>query len=42
MTHRFDPTSLREYDIRGLVDVDMNRDDVVRLGQAFGTYLRER
>ncbi len=32
----------REYDIRGLVDVDMNRDDVVRLGQAFGTYLRER
>ena len=32
----------REYDIRGLVDIDMNRDDVVRLGQAFGTYLRDR
>lgn len=32
----------REYDIRGLVDVDMNREDVVRLGQAFGTYLNDR
>lgn len=32
----------REYDIRGLVDIDMNRDDVRRLGQAFGTYLRDR
>ncbi len=32
----------REYDIRGLVDIDMNREDVVRLGQAFGTYLAER
>lgn len=31
----------REYDIRGLVDVDMNPGDVVRLGQAFGTYLIE-
>lgn len=32
----------REYDIRGLVDVDMSEDDVVQLGQAFGTYLVER
>jgi phosphomannomutase/phosphoglucomutase len=32
----------REYDIRGLVDIDMTRDDVVRLGQAFGTYLADR
>lgn len=32
----------REYDIRGLVDIDMTREDVVRLGQAFGTYLVER
>ncbi|PSR20599.1 MAG: phosphomannomutase [Sulfobacillus acidophilus] len=29
----------REYDIRGLVDIDMVPEDVVRLGQAFGTYL---
>lgn len=32
----------REYDIRGLVDIDMNEADVKKLGQAFGTYLRER
>ncbi|MDA8205313.1 MAG: phosphomannomutase/phosphoglucomutase [Thermaerobacter sp.] len=35
-------TIFREYDIRGLVDLDMNEQDVVRLGQAFGTYLSER
>ncbi len=35
-------TVFREYDIRGRVDIDMTRDDVVRLGQAFGTYLGER
>lgn len=32
----------REYDIRGLVDVDMTVEDVQRLGRAFGTYLAER
>lgn len=32
----------REYDIRGLVDIDMTNEDVVRLGRAFGTYLAER
>jgi phosphomannomutase/phosphoglucomutase len=31
----------REYDIRGLVDIDMVANDVVRLGQAFGTYLTD-
>ncbi len=32
----------REYDIRGLVDVDLT-DDVVRdIGRAFATYMRER
>lgn len=32
----------REYDIRGLVDIDMTVEDVTRLGRAFGTYLAER
>lgn len=32
----------REYDIRGLVDIDMTVEDVERLGRAFGTYLAER
>lgn len=32
----------REYDIRGLVNIDMNEADVVRLGRAFGTYLADR
>jgi len=33
---------LREYDIRGLVGIDLN-DDVVRdIGRAFATYMRER
>lgn len=36
------PTIFREYDIRGLVDIDITPDDVRRLGQAFGTYLQER
>lgn len=29
----------REYDIRGLVDIDLTDDGVQRLGQAFGSYL---
>lgn len=35
------PTIFREYDIRGLVDIDMTATDVTLLGQAFGTYLRQ-
>lgn len=35
-------TVFREYDIRGLVDIDINVQDVTELGKAFGTYLRER
>lgn len=35
------PTIFREYDIRGVVDVDITLDGVVRLGQAFGTYLQQ-
>ena len=33
------PTVFREYDIRGVADVEFLDDDVVLLGQALGTYL---
>jgi phosphomannomutase/phosphoglucomutase len=31
------PKVFREYDIRGIVDVDIDDEDVIRLGRAFGT-----
>lgn len=34
-----DPRTFREYDIRGLVDREIQDGDVRRLGQAFGTYM---
>ncbi|HBY60324.1 MAG TPA: phosphomannomutase [Solibacterales bacterium] len=34
------PTIFREYDIRGIADVDLPSDGVRGLGQAMGTYLR--
>ncbi|ROQ89541.1 phosphomannomutase [Desulfosoma caldarium] len=34
-----DPKAFREYDIRGLVDKDIQDEDVLRLGQAFATYM---
>ncbi|WP_173677111.1 phosphomannomutase/phosphoglucomutase [Sulfobacillus sp. hq2] len=39
MSSTINPTVFREYDIRGLVDIDFTPDDVKVLGQAFGTYL---
>ncbi len=39
MSSTINPTVFREYDIRGLVDIDFNTDGVKALGQAFGTYL---
>jgi phosphomannomutase len=39
--HHFDPTILREYDIRGVVGVSLKRSDVVAVGQAFGTLVRQ-
>ena len=36
----FKPTIFREYDIRGIADVELLDDDVVLLGQAFGTYMQ--
>ena len=40
MTHRFDPTSLREYDIRGIVGAALGDDDAYAIGRGFGTRMR--
>ena len=40
MTHRFDPTSLREYDIRGVVGKTLGTADATAIGRGFGTCVR--
>ena len=40
-THRFDPTVLREYDIRGIVGETLSADDAYAVGRGFGTMVRE-
>ena len=40
MTHNFDPTSLREYDIRGIVGEALGPDDARAIGRGFATLLR--
>lgn len=40
MTHRFDPTSLREYDIRGIVGEALGAEDARAIGRGFATLLR--
>jgi len=40
MTHRFDPTCLREYDIRGIVGKTLGPDDAYAIGRGFATHLR--
>jgi phosphomannomutase len=40
--HRFDPTILREYDIRGVVGRTLNPADVTAVGRAFGTRVADR
>ena len=40
MTHRFDPTSLREYDIRGIVGQTLGEDDARAIGRGFATRVR--
>jgi phosphomannomutase len=37
MTHQFNPTILREYDIRGIVGSTLNEDDAYALGRTFGS-----
>ncbi len=40
MTHRFDPTALREYDIRGIVGQTLGAADAHAIGRSFGTRVR--
>jgi phosphomannomutase len=36
-THRFDPTTLREYDIRGTIGGTLSADDAFAIGRCFGS-----
>jgi len=38
--HRFDPTSLREYDIRGVIGQTLGEDDARAIGRSFGTIVK--
>jgi len=38
--HRFNPTVLREYDIRGIVGETLSKGDAYALGRSFGTVVR--
>src|SRR5688572_8524945 len=40
MSHRFHPSSLREYDIRGVVGTTLGEADAYALGRSFGTLAR--
>ena len=40
MTHNFDPTVLREYDIRGIIGETLGAEDARAIGRSFGTLLR--
>lgn len=40
MTHQFDPTILREYDIRGIIGETLGTDDARAIGRSFGSMLR--
>ena len=37
MTYNFHPTSLREYDIRGIIGETLGPDDAYAIGRGFGT-----
>ena len=41
MPHTFDPTILREYDIRGVIGKTLGADDARAIGRTFGTMLRK-
>ncbi len=40
--HRFDPTLLREYDLRGIVGQALGEPDALALGRALAMFLKER
>ncbi|MFC4293647.1 phosphoglucomutase/phosphomannomutase PgmG [Novosphingobium tardum] len=41
MTHQFHPTTLREYDIRGIIGETLGPDDARAIGRGFGTKIVE-
>ncbi len=41
-THSFDPTVLREYDIRGIVGKTLHQADAFAIGRAFGTIIARK
>ncbi|MCT2557983.1 phosphomannomutase/phosphoglucomutase [Tsuneonella sp. YG55] len=41
MSHTFDPTALREYDIRGIIGETLGAEDARAIGRSFATMLRE-
>ena len=41
MSHTFDPTVLREYDIRGIIGETLGADDARAIGRGFASLLRE-
>ena len=41
MSYRFDPTVLREYDIRGIIGETLGADDARAIGRCFATLLRQ-
>ncbi len=41
MSHQFDPTVLREYDIRGIIGETLGADDARAIGRGFATLLRQ-
>ncbi len=41
MRHKFDPTVLREYDIRGIIGETLGVDDARAIGRGFATLLRQ-
>jgi phosphomannomutase len=40
-THDFDPTTLREYDIRGIAGKTLHRADAYAMGRVFGSMVSE-
>ena len=40
MSHSFDPTILREYDIRGIIGETLEADDARAIGRSFGTLIK--
>ena len=38
-SHRFEPTILREYDVRGIVGKTLHEADAYAIGRGFGTAL---